>query len=251
MKPLLQLDNVCVSVKDDDRELPLLFDTTLSIHAGEIHALMGPNGSGKSTLARAIAGHPSTVITKGTIFFRGEDITKLSADERARKGLFLAFQQPVEIPGVSTADILKAAKHARKEKSESPTPFTTTKLIDLLKEPMHELKVDKEFIQRPLDHGLSGGEKKKLEMIQAAILKPLLCIADEIDAGLDIDALKNAASVLRKLVTHESALLLITHHQRLLQHLPPTHVHLMSKGRIVKSGDKKLVAHISQHGYDN
>ncbi len=248
MKPLLEINNLNVSVKDDDKELPLLFDINLSINPGEIHALMGPNGSGKSTLARAIAGHPSTVVTSGTIFFRGVDITHLSPDERARKGLFLAFQQPVEIPGVSTADILKAAKHARKKRS-SATPLTTTKLIDLLQEPLKELQLDKTFLQRSLDHGLSGGEKKKLEMIQAAVLKPTLCIADEIDAGLDIDALKNAAAILRKLVTKDSALILITHHQRLLQHLPPSHVNVLSKGRIVKSGDAQLITHISQHGY--
>ncbi|MBX3279967.1 MAG: Fe-S cluster assembly ATPase SufC [Acidobacteria bacterium] len=221
----------------------------LSVKAGEIHAIMGPNGSGKSTLAKVLAGHPDYEVTQGEILYRGSNLLELAPDERAREGVFLAFQYPIEIPGVSNANFLRmayneACKH-RGEEELDPLEFD-----DLLREKMKIVEMDASFINRSVNEGFSGGEKKRNEILQMAVLDPHLAVLDETDSGLDIDAMRIVAGGVNKLATPEKAIILVTHYQRLLNYIEPDFVHVLYQGRIAKSGGKELAEELEQKGYD-
>lgn len=241
---LLELKKL--QIKVDDKVI--IKNLSLSIAAGEVHALMGPNGSGKSTLASALAGHPNYKITSGQILLSDRDITNLTPEERAQSGLFLAFQYPVAIPGLTVSDFLFSAvnniRKANKLKSVSVDDFSQQ-----LKHTAEVLKLREEFLKRGLNDGFSGGEKKRLEILQLMILQPKLAILDETDSGLDIDALKLVASGVNSLVASNLGILVITHYQRLLHHLKPTHVHILINGEVYKSGGSELVASIERQGY--
>lgn len=238
---LLKIENLHVSVEDKE----ILKGVNLEIPRGEVHVLMGPNGSGKSTLSYALMGHPRYQVTKGRIYFKGEDITKLPTDERARKGIFLAFQSPVAIPGVSIVNFLRSAlKNLRGEE------IPVREFRKLLREKMELLKIEDSFISRYVNDGFSGGEKKRLETLQLAVLQPELAILDEIDTGLDIDALKVVADGVNRLRGPEIGILLITHYQRILNYIEPDYVHVLCDGRIVRSGDKQLALELEAKGYD-
>jgi Fe-S cluster assembly ATP-binding protein len=223
---------------------------TLTIRTGEVHAIMGPNGTGKSTLAKAIAGHPDYTITGGEVHTDGRSILDMEPDERARAGIFLAFQYPSEIPGVTIANFLRAARQARLGEGED---IDATAYYKKLYTKMDLLKIDRKFTARPVNEGFSGGEKKRCEILQMAMLEPTFGLMDETDSGLDIDALKIVAEGVNTLRTqehHKPGILLITHYQRLLNHIIPDHVHVMYDGRIVKSGDKTLAHELEARGYD-
>jgi len=217
----------------------------LTVRQGEVHALMGPNGSGKSTLANALMGRPSYTVTGGTILFGGEDITKLTADKRAQLGLFLAFQYPTEIPGVSVVNFLRSAYTAVHGEGMSALAFRK-----LLKEKMDLLGVDDEMVRRYVNQGFSGGEKKKNEVLQLAVLEPKIAVLDETDSGLDIDSLKSVAEGVARLIGPSLGVLLITHYQRILNYIQPDHIHVMMGGRIVLSGGAELAADLEQKGYE-
>lgn len=221
----------------------------LEVKAGEVHAIMGPNGSGKSTLSSVIAGRDEYEITEGHIDFEGEDLLDLEPEDRAHKGIFLSFQYPVEIPGVSVTNFLKTAiNETRKAKGMEPMP--ANEMLKKMRERMALLSMNKEFLSRSLNEGFSGGEKKRNEIFQMAMLEPKLAILDETDSGLDIDALKIVANGVNKLRSSNNAIILITHYQRLLNYIQPDHVHVLSKGRIIKSGDKNLALKLEDQGYD-
>lgn len=221
----------------------------LEVKAGEVHAIMGPNGSGKSTLSSVIAGRDEYEITEGHIDFEGEDLLDLEPEDRAHKGIFLSFQYPVEIPGVSVTNFLKTAiNETRKAKGMEPMP--ANEMLKKMRERMALLSMNKEFLSRSLNEGFSGGEKKRNEIFQMAMLEPKLAILDETDSGLDIDALKIVANGVNKLRSSNNAIILITHYQRLLNYIQPDHVHVLSKGRIIKSGDKDLALKLEDQGYD-
>lgn len=239
-KPLLQIKDLKVSV--DEKEI--IKGLSFNIEAGKIYALMGPNGSGKSTLANAIAGHPQYRIGSGKILLRGRDITKLKADERAKKGVFLSFQYPKSIPGVTISNFLRAAYKAVKNKDVRV--FTFKKI---LQKAMRELDIPEDFMDRYVNEGFSGGEKKKLEILQALILEPQLIIMDETDSGLDVDALKIVSRGVKKLLHPDSALLLITHYRRILDHLKPDQIYVMKDGLMVESGDARLARRIEKEGF--
>jgi Fe-S cluster assembly ATP-binding protein len=221
----------------------------LDIKAGEIHAIMGPNGTGKSTLASTLAGRNTYEVTAGEVQFNGKDLLDMEADERAREGLFLAFQYPVEIPGVSTTNFMRAAI-AEKRKHHGLPPMEAKEFLALMREKMALVEIDKQFMSRSLNEGFSGGEKKRNEIFQMAMLNPLLSILDETDSGLDIDALRIVANGVNKLRTKDNAFLIITHYQRLLEYIVPDFVHVMYEGRIVKSGGKELALELEEKGYD-
>lgn len=219
----------------------------LTIKSGEIHAIMGQNGSGKSTLCNVLMGHPQYKITAGSIKLNNKDLSKLETNERANAGLFLAFQQPQEIPGVSFGNFLRLAKNANHSKKIGPADF-----VPMINEKMDLLKMDRKFIGRSVNEGFSGGEKKRAEIVQMATLKPKIAVLDEIDSGLDIDALRIVAQGI--LEVHQKTncgLLLITHYQRILNYVTPDYVHIMSQGKIIKSGDQKLAHQLEEHGYEN
>jgi Fe-S cluster assembly ATP-binding protein len=221
----------------------------LEVRAGEVHAVMGPNGSGKSTLAQVLAGNPAYTVTGGTVTYRGEDLLALPPEERARAGVFLAFQYPVEIPGVSNAAFLKAALNearARRGLSE----LDAMEVLQFLEEKLALVEMDRSFLNRPVNEGFSGGEKKRNEIFQMAVLEPALAILDETDSGLDIDALKVVAAGVNRLRRPDNAMILVTHYQRLLDYLEPDHVHVLFDGRIVKSGGKALALELERRGYD-
>ena len=221
----------------------------LEVKAGEVHAIMGPNGSGKSTLSSVIAGRDEYEITEGHIDFEGEDLLDLDPEDRAHKGIFLSFQYPVEIPGVSVTNFIKTAiNETRKAKGMEPMP--ANEMLKKMRERMALLSMNKEFLSRSLNEGFSGGEKKRNEIFQMAMLEPKLAILDETDSGLDIDALKIVANGVNKLRSSNNAIILITHYQRLLNYIQPDHVHVLSKGRIIKSGDKNLALKLEDQGYD-
>ena len=250
--PMFEIENLHVSI--DDKEI--LRGVDLTINQGEIHALMGPNGSGKSTLAYVIAGHPAYEVTEGTIRYFGEDILEMEPDERARKGLFLAFQYPTVIPGVSMANFLRMAvtsvRNARTEAADggSAQPFTPREFRRLMREKMALLKMDDSFATRYLNEGFSGGEKKRAEILQMALLEPRMAVLDETDSGLDIDALKVVSEGVNALAGKEMGVLLITHYQRLLNFIKPHYVHIMLEGRIVQSGGPELAHELEAKGYE-
>jgi len=229
---------------------PILKGLTLAVKKGEIHALMGPNGSGKSTLANVLLGNSKYEVTGGTIIYKGEDIRELSADERARRGLFLAFQYPTPIPGVSVANFLRTALQARRKAMGEEKPLPPKEFRALVKEKMALLKMDESFAGRYLNDGFSGGEKKRAEILQMAVLRPEIAILDETDSGLDIDALRIVSEGVNALTGPDMGVLLITHYQRILNYIKPHFVHVMVDGRVVKSGGADLAHELEAQGYD-
>jgi Fe-S cluster assembly ATP-binding protein len=252
--PMFEIENLHASIEDKE----ILKGVNLTINMGEIHALMGPNGSGKSTLANVLAGHPSYEVTEGSIRFMGEDILEMEPDERAQLGIFLAFQYPTVIPGVSMANFLRMAvtnvRNARAEraagKGEEVKKITPREFRRLMKEKMALLKMDDSFATRYLNEGFSGGEKKRAEILQMALLEPTMAILDETDSGLDIDALRVVSEGVNNLAGDEMGVLLITHYQRLLNYIKPDHVHIMMDGRVVQSGGPELAAELEAKGYE-
>lgn len=230
-------------------ETPILKGVNLEIRAGEVHAIMGPNGSGKSTLSKILAGHPSYRVTGGEVIFRGENLLELEPNDRATAGLFLAFQYPLEIPGVSNLDFLRVAYNAKRKAAglEEIDPFD---FDDLVREKLELLKMNDAFLDRSVNEGFSGGEKKRNEILQMALLEPTLAILDEIDSGLDIDALKIVSQGVNQLTTPDNAVLAITHYQRLLNYITPDFVHVMGEGRILTTGDRQLALELEARGYD-
>ncbi len=227
----------------------ILQGINLDVKPGEVHAIMGPNGSGKSTLSTVIAGHEEYDISQGSILFDGEEISELSADERAHKGIFLSFQYPVEIPGVTVTNFIKTAiNQTRKVQGLDEMP--ANKMLKKIREKAALLEIDSRFLSRSLNEGFSGGEKKRNEIFQMAMLEPKLAILDETDSGLDIDALRIVANGVNKLRGKDRAIVVITHYQRLLEHIVPDFVHVLHEGRIVKSGTKELALELEEKGYD-
>jgi len=242
---MLQIKNLHASVEDKD----ILKGVNLEIHSGEVHAIMGPNGSGKSTLASIIAGKDTFNITKGELTLDSEDLSELDPEERAHKGVFLSFQYPVEIPGVSVTNFIKTAiNETRKAKGIKDMP--ASEMLKLIKEKADLLEIDRKFLSRSLNEGFSGGEKKRNEIFQLAMLDPKLAILDETDSGLDIDALKIVANGVNKLKNKDNAIVVITHYQRLLDYIIPDYVHVLIDGKIVKSGSKELAYELEEKGYD-
>ena len=226
----------------------ILRGINLNVKKGEVHAIMGPNGSGKSTLARALAGHPEIEVTGGTITYEGKDLVALSPEDRAREGVFMAFQYPVEIPGVNNAYFLKAAINAHRKHRGLPE-LDAMEFMSLVKEKAKILHLDPSLLSRPVNEGFSGGEKKRNEIFQMAVLEPKLAVLDETDSGLDIDALKAVAEGVNEMRSPDRAIVVITHYQRLLNYIEPDFVHVLQDGRIVRSGGKDLALHLEEKGY--
>ncbi len=242
---MLKINNLHASVEDKS----ILKGINLEVKAGEVHAIMGPNGSGKSTLASVIAGKEEYEVEQGEIILEGEDINELAAEERAHKGIFLSFQYPVEIPGVSVTNFMKTSiNENRKAKGLEDMP--AKEMLKLIREKSELLEIDRKFLSRSLNEGFSGGEKKRNEIFQMAMLEPKLAILDETDSGLDIDALRIVANGVNKLKSKDNAVVVITHYQRLLDHIVPDYVHVLYKGKIVKSGGKELAHELEEKGYD-
>jgi Fe-S cluster assembly ATP-binding protein len=242
---MLQISNLKVAVEGNE----ILKGIDLDVKAGEVHAIMGPNGSGKSTLANVLAGREEFEILGGSVIYKGQDLLDLAPEERAREGLFLAFQYPVEIPGVSMANFLKHAVNELRKHQELP-PYDAREFLAKMREKLKLVEMDEKFLSRSVNEGFSGGEKKRNEIFQMAMLEPHLAVLDETDSGLDIDALKIVASGVNKLRTKDNAVILVTHYQRLLNYIIPDYVHVLYKGKIVESGDKDLALHLEEHGYD-
>ncbi len=243
----LEIRNLHASVETPEGEIPILHGVNLTIGDGEIHAIMGPNGSGKSTTAYALAGHPKYIVTEGQILLDGEDITDATADERARAGLFLAMQYPVEVPGVSVTNFLRTAKTAIDGKAPKLREWTKK-----IKEVSETLKVDSDFVSRDLNVGFSGGEKKRTEVLQMELLEPKVAILDETDSGLDVDALRVVSEGV--VDVHErtgNSILLITHYSRILQYIKPDYVHVFADGKIVRTGGPELADELEASGYDS
>jgi Fe-S cluster assembly ATP-binding protein len=245
MSEMLKIEGLKARVAGKD----ILNGLDLSVNAGEVHAIMGPNGSGKSTLAQVIAGHDNFEVTSGSVEFDGNDLLELEPEERAHEGIFLGFQYPVEIPGVNNAYLLKAALNA-KRKHQGMDEIDAFEFLKLAREKMALLGMDQSFLNRGVNEGFSGGEKKRNEILQMAMLEPRLAILDETDSGLDIDALKAVAGGVNALRADDRAIVLVTHYQRLLDYIEPDFVHVLSKGRIVKSGDKSLAHELEEKGYE-
>jgi Fe-S cluster assembly ATP-binding protein len=231
----------------DDK--PVLRGLNLEVNAGEIHAIMGPNGSGKSTLVKIIAGHPSYEVTEGEIIYNGENLLDLEPEERAQKGVFMAFQYPVEIPGVSNMSFLRQSLNAVR-KSNDQEELDPLEFDDFVREKMKLVEMDDEFLHRSVNTGFSGGEKKRNEILQMAVLEPKLSLLDETDSGLDIDALRIVARGINELANDNNAVLMVTHYQRLLNYVVPDKVHVLVEGRIVKSGGKELALELEERGYE-
>ena len=238
---MLEIRDVHVSIEGKE----ILKGVSLEVKRGEVHALMGPNGSGKSTLSFVLMGHPKYKVTKGEIFFEGKDITDATADERARMGLFLGFQYPTEISGVSLFNFLKTAYNSSREEKVSSMEFR-----EMMKDKMDLLGVHEDFVKRYLNEGFSGGEKKRGEILQMAVLEPKVMVLDETDSGLDVDSLKIVSNGINKVASKENGILLITHYQRILKYIKPDFVHVMIDGRIAKSGDHRLAQELEDKGYD-
>ncbi|WP_110647382.1 Fe-S cluster assembly ATPase SufC [Salinicola peritrichatus] len=242
---MLEVKDLHVTVEDK----AILKGLDLTVNAGEVHAIMGPNGAGKSTLSAVIAGKEGYEVTQGTILFEGQDVLEMEIEERARAGLLLGFQYPIEIPGVKNIYLLKAALNAQREargEGEIPAP----EFMKLVREKSAQMQMDPSFLQRAVNEGFSGGEKKRNEILQMLVLEPKLAMLDEIDSGLDIDAMKIVAQGVNSLRSAGRAILLVTHYQRLLNHIEPDRVHVLVDGRIVKSGDKELALELEARGYE-
>lgn len=242
---MLSIKNLHASVEGKQ----ILKGINLEVNAGEVHAIMGPNGSGKSTLASILAGREEYEVTEGSVEFLGKDILELSPEDRAREGLFLAFQYPVEIPGVSTNNFIKTALNEKRKYHGQP-PLDAASFMKLVREKTKLVEIDKSLLTRSINEGFSGGEKKKNEIFQMAMLEPVLTILDETDSGLDIDALRIVASGVNKLRDENRAIIVITHYQRLLDYLQPDFVHVLLNGRIVRNGTKELALELEEKGYD-
>ena len=242
---MLEIENLKVSISGTE----ILRGLSLRVNTGEVHAIMGPNGSGKSTLAQVIAGNDAYEVTGGTIRFNGRDLLEQAPEERARDGIFLGFQYPVEIPGVNNAYLLKAALNARRT-HEGLDEVDAFEFLKLAKEKMAMLGMDPKFLNRGVNEGFSGGEKKRNEILQMAILEPRLAVLDETDSGLDIDAMRAVAEGINAQRHPDRAIVLVTHYQRLLDYVEPDFVHVLSEGRIVRSGDKSLALQLEEKGYD-
>ena len=243
---MLEINKLSVKLAEEDRTI--LNGLSLDVKAGEVHAIMGPNGSGKSTLSYVLAGREGYEVTGGDVKFKGEDLLAMEPDQRAAKGLFLAFQYPIEIPGVATMQFLKVALNAQR-KSRGQKELTTPEFMKLVKDRASKLDISQDMLKRPVNVGFSGGEKKRAEILQMAVLEPSLCILDETDSGLDIDALRIVADGVNALRSPERAMVVITHYQRLLDYIVPDYVHVLSHGRIVKSGGKELALELEAKGY--
>lgn len=244
--------DVILSVKELTAEVegtPILKGLNLEIKAGEIHAIMGPNGSGKSTFSKVLAGHPDYTVTGGEVTYLGQPLLDMEPEDRARSGVFLAFQYPLEIPGVSNLDFLRVAYNA-KRKHEGLEELDAFDFDELVRQKLDVVRMDANFLNRSVNEGFSGGEKKRNEILQMALLEPKLAILDETDSGLDIDALKIVSSGVNQLTRPDNSILLITHYQRLLNYIVPDYVHVMEAGRIVTTGDKELALELEERGYD-
>ena len=243
---MLEISDLHVKLENEDREI--IRGLTLSVRAGEVHAIMGPNGSGKSTLSYVLAGRDGYEVTEGSVTFKGEDLLEMETSRRAAQGVFLAFQYPIEIPGVATMQFLKVALNSQK-KARGEKELSTPDFMRLVKDRAAKLNISADMLKRPVNVGFSGGEKKRAEILQMAVLEPSLCILDETDSGLDIDALRVVADGVNALRSPDRAMIVITHYQRLLDYIVPDHVHVLSQGRIVKSGDKHLALELEEKGY--
>lgn len=249
---IVENSGVVLSVRDLTAEVegtPILKGINLEVKAGEIHAIMGPNGSGKSTFSKVLAGHPAYKVTGGEVLFLEQNLLELEAEERARAGFFLAFQYPLEIPGVSNLDFLRVAYNSRRQQ-QGLEEIDSFDFDELIQEKLEVVKMNPAFLSRSLNEGFSGGEKKRNEILQMALLEPKLGVLDETDSGLDIDALKIVAHGVNELSSAENATILITHYQRLLNYIVPDYVHVMANGRIITSGDKELALELEARGYD-
>jgi Fe-S cluster assembly ATP-binding protein len=244
MTALLEVKGLKVQVEDNE----ILHGLDLTVNQGEVHAIMGPNGSGKSTLSHVIAGKPGYDVTAGEILFKGENLLEMEPDERAAKGVFLAFQYPVEIPGVATMTFLRTALNAQR-KARGESEYSTPDFLKKVRDVAGKLNIPQDMLRRGVNVGFSGGEKKRNEVLQMALFEPSLCILDEMDSGLDIDALRIAADGVNALRSNDRAMIVITHYQRLLNYIVPDFVHVMSKGRVVKSGGKDLALELEKSGY--
>ena len=242
---LLEIKDLHASIEDKE----ILKGLNLTVNKGEVHAIMGPNGSGKSTLSKVLAGHPSYTVTSGEVLYNGENLLELEPDERAKAGIFLAFQYPVEVPGVSNAQFLRLA-YNEKMKHHGGEELDPLEFNDYLKERAKIVEMDSSFFKRSVNEGFSGGEKKRNEILQMAVLNPTLAILDETDSGLDIDALRIVAEGVNKLRSADNAIILVTHYQRLLNYIIPDFVHVLADGRVVKEGGKELALELEEKGYD-
>lgn len=242
---MLEIKNLHVSIDG----IEILKGIDLKVNAGEVHAIMGPNGSGKSTLARVLAGHPAYEVTKGSVTYEGKDLLAMSIEDRARAGVFLAFQYPIDIPGVNNSYFLKSSLNEVR-KARGLEELDAMDFLAYLKEKMKTVEMDESFLARPVNDGFSGGEKKRNEILQMAVLEPKLAVLDETDSGLDIDALKTVANGVNQMRSPERAILLVTHYQRLLSYITPDHVHVLIGGKIVLSGGKDLAFKLEEKGYE-
>lgn len=243
---MLEIRNLHARVVEDEKQI--LKGLNLSVGAGEVHAIMGPNGGGKSTLANVIAGRETYEVTEGEILLDGEDLLEMEADARAHKGVFMAFQYPVEIPGVSNTYFLRAAVNAKRKANGEPE-LDAMKFMKMIREKIDLLELPQDLLQRSVNEGFSGGEKKRNEVFQMAVLEPKLCVLDETDSGLDIDAMRIVANGVNALRSPERSFVIVTHYQRLLDHIVPDFVHILKDGRIIKSGTKELALELEERGY--